>query len=298
MQRAHARRLVGRASKSSSSIPGRQAAALAPSPPSATPPCPAPLRPTLQSQLEKLVQKNYYLHQSAKEAYRWGGQRGLPPASPPPLLLRPPQRCARQGQLPLQVAGLRRMRKGCHVGHSGLPCPSLPWPGQATAPHAAHSNVHSDCTIPQCRSATVPPQYLSATPTTTAPSSPPFFPPGPTCWPTTLTRSRTRSTSTPWTWRRWRAALASPRRRGWAGGRAGLGQAENILRAQCVSCNRALGPAGSRPLCVARTVQGGTHMPLDCAWGVSCGGRVPCRAPLQEASSGPSPCPPSLPTPR
>ena len=25
----------------------------------------------VQSQLEKLVQKNYFLHQSAKEAYRW-----------------------------------------------------------------------------------------------------------------------------------------------------------------------------------------------------------------------------------
>jgi len=27
----------------------------------------------VQSQLEKLVQKNYFLHQSAREAYRWAG---------------------------------------------------------------------------------------------------------------------------------------------------------------------------------------------------------------------------------
>jgi hypothetical protein len=30
----------------------------------------------VQSQLEKLVQKNYYLHTSAKEAYRWGPRWG------------------------------------------------------------------------------------------------------------------------------------------------------------------------------------------------------------------------------
>ena len=31
----------------------------------------------VQSQLEKLVEKNYYLHQSAKEAFRCGGRRGI-----------------------------------------------------------------------------------------------------------------------------------------------------------------------------------------------------------------------------
>ena len=75
----------------------------------------------VQSQLERLVEKNYYLHQSAKEAFRWARARARTGAVPWAAARRPAalQLGCRLPATPLAPAHLAR--RSNHAGPTSWP---------------------------------------------------------------------------------------------------------------------------------------------------------------------------------
>jgi hypothetical protein len=119
----------------------------------------------VQSQLERLVEKNYYLHQGARDAYRWGAGaaagrgRGLPALIP--------------------TTSLR------HLLEQGRPAAAAAASEPALARHPALTALTALTPLRPTHDARGPTPPLTHPPT---PPCLPSAPAGPTSWRTTATR--------------------------------------------------------------------------------------------------------------
>jgi hypothetical protein len=207
-----------------------------------------------QAQLERLVEKNYYLHQSAREAYRWAppGAAGsccrwgcacrAAPSPGPPLLVAQPL------MHPHDHGMHQRPTPAAAAGRAGTPPPlprpaPQPAPQPAAAPRSGQLAAAAAAAAALCAACVAAPGLrLAADPACVCARA------GPPCWPTTRTSSRTPSTCTSWTCWQSPSRSASLRRPRW--GRAqqrrgdGSGRRRPPVAAGPACCQRA--PAGER----------------------------------------------------